>query len=266
LPRAYRPATFRLQGLATLLTAYSLRSRAGFLSHRQRSWDSPFGAFSSRKVFRAFPPERAHLLFRRSVLPPPKRGAGPTGRSSWASTLPRVPGDRRAFDPPAAGCSLGLHPSRVLQRQPCPGFHPVSSHALHEPSDKPPNPPAPQSIDRPPPSPHHAPRRSATDGRENPLRVFAPAQSQSFARPPIRAMCSPLAALAITGRIRRSLDGPPRATGVAGTQPRCRLVFMKYNIFRIWLVFWCCINTIPYPASNNNNNNICYKLLWLLRV
>jgi hypothetical protein len=48
--RVCQPATFRLQGLITLLTAYSLRSRAGFLSHRQRSWDSPFGAFSSRKV------------------------------------------------------------------------------------------------------------------------------------------------------------------------------------------------------------------------
>lgn len=56
LPRAVpAPATFRLQGLATLLAAYSLRARAGFFSHRRRSWDSPFGAFSSRKVTAAFP-------------------------------------------------------------------------------------------------------------------------------------------------------------------------------------------------------------------
>ena len=48
--QARPPATFRLQGLVTLLTAYALRSRAGFLSHRQRSWDLPFGAFSSQKV------------------------------------------------------------------------------------------------------------------------------------------------------------------------------------------------------------------------
>jgi hypothetical protein len=40
------PATFRLQGLATLLTACSLESRAGFVSHRRRSWDSPFGGLS----------------------------------------------------------------------------------------------------------------------------------------------------------------------------------------------------------------------------
>jgi len=48
--RGFPPATFRLQGLVTLLTAYALQSLAGFISHRQRSWDSPFGAFSSRKV------------------------------------------------------------------------------------------------------------------------------------------------------------------------------------------------------------------------
>jgi hypothetical protein len=47
-----RPATFRLQGLATLLTAYSFRARAGFVSPRQRSWDSPFGAFPSREGIR----------------------------------------------------------------------------------------------------------------------------------------------------------------------------------------------------------------------
>jgi hypothetical protein len=44
------PAMFRLQGLITLLTAFALRFRAGFVSRRQRSWDSPFGAFSSREA------------------------------------------------------------------------------------------------------------------------------------------------------------------------------------------------------------------------
>jgi len=56
------PATFRLQGLATLLTAFSLRSLAGFVSHRQRSWDSPFGAFSSRKVSRRFRLKHPHTV------------------------------------------------------------------------------------------------------------------------------------------------------------------------------------------------------------
>jgi hypothetical protein len=52
--RLYLPATFRLQGLVTLLTAYSLRARAGSVSHRRRSWDYP-SELTSRKVSTAFP-------------------------------------------------------------------------------------------------------------------------------------------------------------------------------------------------------------------
>jgi len=65
----YLPATFRLQGLITLLTAYALRSLAGFVSHRQRSWDSPFGASSSGKVIQTFPPGRTHIPFRTACIP-----------------------------------------------------------------------------------------------------------------------------------------------------------------------------------------------------
>jgi len=61
-PRASsRPATSRLQGLATLLTAYSLESRAGSVSHRRRSWDSPFGGFPSRRISPSFRLEGTHL-------------------------------------------------------------------------------------------------------------------------------------------------------------------------------------------------------------
>jgi hypothetical protein len=56
LTRVCRPATFRLQGLVTLLTVSSLPSRAGFISHRQRSWDFPFGGFPSQAASGAFPP------------------------------------------------------------------------------------------------------------------------------------------------------------------------------------------------------------------
>jgi len=59
------------------VTAYSLRTRAGFVSHRQRSWDSPFGAFPSRTVSGALPPRSPHLPFSLSVLPSRKRWAGP---------------------------------------------------------------------------------------------------------------------------------------------------------------------------------------------
>jgi hypothetical protein len=44
------PAKFRLQGLITLLTVFSLRNPAGFLSRRRRSWDSPYEAFSTCQV------------------------------------------------------------------------------------------------------------------------------------------------------------------------------------------------------------------------
>jgi len=42
-------------------------TRAGFVSHRQRSWDLPFGAFSSQKVSRPFPAGSTHIPFRPSV-------------------------------------------------------------------------------------------------------------------------------------------------------------------------------------------------------
>jgi hypothetical protein len=89
------PATFRLQGLATLLTVCALQSRAGLVSYRQRSWDSPFGAFSSRKVTGRFRLGRTHMPFtRRYTLAPEGAGAGSTSRSFWALTLSRVPGDQ----------------------------------------------------------------------------------------------------------------------------------------------------------------------------
>jgi len=124
------PATVRLQGLATLLTAYAPRSLAGFVSHRQRSWDSLFGAFSSARGTQAFPPAWTHLPFLSRLLPPPKRRAGLASRGSWALTLTRVPGDRRGFMASTTGCSLELSPFRVSRREPWRRFRSTSSHAL----------------------------------------------------------------------------------------------------------------------------------------
>jgi hypothetical protein len=59
------------------LTAYSFRARVGSVSPRQRSWDSPFGAFPSRKVSAAFPPGSTHLPFSSPVTPSPKRTTRP---------------------------------------------------------------------------------------------------------------------------------------------------------------------------------------------
>lgn len=125
------PATFRLQGLVTLLTVSSLRARAGFVSRRRRSWDSPFGAFPSRKVSRTFPPGSTHLPFLLPVHQPLTRRAGPTGRGSWALPLSRVP----------RGQLCGWQADRRLLpwASPLPGYSgpdldsgsdPSSSHAL----------------------------------------------------------------------------------------------------------------------------------------
>jgi len=43
--------------LVTLSTVSALRIPVGFVSHRQRSWDSPFGAFPPHKVTGRFRPE-----------------------------------------------------------------------------------------------------------------------------------------------------------------------------------------------------------------
>jgi len=74
--------------------------------------------------------------------------AGPTGRGSWALTLPEVPYGQAGFSTPAAGGSLGLLPSKVYQQAPCTGFHPCSSHALFENRPEGQNPTAPRSIDQ----------------------------------------------------------------------------------------------------------------------
>jgi hypothetical protein len=74
--------------------------------------------------------------------------AGPTGRGSWALTLPEVPCGRAGFSTPTAGGSHGLHPSRVCQRTPCSGFHPSSSHALSEDRLESRKPAAPRSLDQ----------------------------------------------------------------------------------------------------------------------
>jgi hypothetical protein len=80
------PATFRLQGLTTLLAVFALGVRAGFVSHRQRSWDSPFGGFLSRKVSAAFRPERTHLSSARQCFR--RRSAGPARRASISGFRP----------------------------------------------------------------------------------------------------------------------------------------------------------------------------------
>jgi hypothetical protein len=125
------PATFRLQGLATLLTVFSLPGLASLVSCRQRSWDSPFEAFPSRKVPPPFPAALTRLPFLPALRHPPE------GEGRCAE--PRFPGFVPSESPlrphlgvagRCAGCSLGIHPPRVLHQTACQGFRPGSSHTL----------------------------------------------------------------------------------------------------------------------------------------
>jgi hypothetical protein len=114
------PTTFRLQGLATLLTAYSLRSRAGLVSYRQRSWDSPFGAFSSRKGSGLLPPDDP--TYRLTCRCSHRRSEGPAQQASvpgiQPSESPWRPGEwlaRRPLDAPL-GFTLPGFPAARLTR------------------------------------------------------------------------------------------------------------------------------------------------------
>jgi hypothetical protein len=175
LPRARPPATFRLQGLVALLAAYSLRSPAGSLSHRQRSWDSPFGARPSRQVSGALPPGCPHVPFRRSVIPMPRHWAGPTGYGFWGLTLPEVLSDQRRFSSPIGGCSPGSSPFQGSHHRPCPGLLPNSFRTLRACGDRSPPAPAPRSIDRSATCLSSRSCRSTPARTGNPHRVLAPA-------------------------------------------------------------------------------------------
>jgi len=104
------PATFRLQGLATLLTACSLESRAGFVSHRQHSWDSPFGGFTFRQVSTAFSAGKNPLTVVPAVIPPPKRRTGPKGLGFWVHAFRKFLVTAQGFKPTITGSSLGFLP------------------------------------------------------------------------------------------------------------------------------------------------------------
>jgi hypothetical protein len=148
-----QPATFRLQGLATLLTACSLESRASFVSHRRRSWDSPFGGFLSREVSAAFRLRRTHIPLAQRFLR--RRSVRPARRASVSGFTPpglalRSDGalSRRSPAPP-----LGFAPLGPACEDLVPGFPEPPLTCLTGTRDHSRNQPTPQSIYRPSPYP-----------------------------------------------------------------------------------------------------------------
>jgi hypothetical protein len=168
-------APFRPQGLVTLSAACSLRSLASFVSRRQRSWEVPFGVFSSQKVPDMFPFGRTHIPFSPAVSPP-QLSAGPARWVAvpelWPSRESLTAG--RMFSAPTAGYSHGVCPSRVLSQQPCPDFAgtPLACLAISRSLDH--AWPATQSIDRLLPGSIREATIKLASGQNNPLKVSAP--------------------------------------------------------------------------------------------
>jgi hypothetical protein len=144
-----KPATFRLQGLATLLTACSLESRAGFVSHRRRSWDSPFGGFLSRQTSTAFRPGRTHVPLAQRYFR--RRSVRPARRASVSGSTPvRIalrPCGGLARQPPAP--PLGFPPLGLACEDLAPDFSRTPLTCFASPGDCSPGQITPQSIDQP---------------------------------------------------------------------------------------------------------------------
>lgn len=218
---SHRSPRFRLQGLVTLLTVLSRRIRAGFVSYRQRSWDSPFGAFPSRTVLGAFPPERTHV----PILHPvhnAARGdeAGPDDRGFWALARAGVPCGCSVISATTAGCSLGLFPFQGIRaakfaerpRLPLSSLPPFSKAGRGCATESRVSPLGPTQS-----------RTRGTVGSDSLLRVSAPVRSEAFESCSRRAMCSPHVAMSVAAPLRRSEAKPnslltlPRTVG--GAEP-----------------------------------------------
>jgi hypothetical protein len=117
-------------------------------------------------------------------------GAGPTGCSSWASTLSRVPGDRHRISAPATGCSLGLFPSRAYGQKPCPGLSPGAPPTRLPHQSLTALPRRRLGVFQPPLGSFRSPDKPA-GGRGNPYRVLAPDAPRHLSACVVRAMSSP---------------------------------------------------------------------------
>ena len=164
------------------MTVYASRSRAGFVSHRRRSWDSPFGAFSSRKESQPFPDEKD---------PPTVPPVGIPCTEVWGRL------DEPQF--------LGLSFRESLATEVCLAHRPLDaplgfsllgclSKCLGRDFARPPLSRFASRAGRPatcasesrsalaPPKPSQ--RQAADAGSGNPFRVLAPAATSTFKRPP----------------------------------------------------------------------------------
>jgi hypothetical protein len=131
-----------------------------------------------------YAPGSTHVPFLPSFLPPLAQRAGPTGRGFWASALSRVPWRRSAgLARRALGAPLGFASSRYSSEGLARDFAqaPLSRFRRGHKARA----AAPQSFDQP--SPGLDQRGKPRLGRDDPRKVFAPAQSRHSGRPHPRA-------------------------------------------------------------------------------
>lgn len=112
------PASFRLQGLATLLTAYALRSLIGLVSSRQRPWDFTLRSLPLPQGIDGVPAAMDPHIVHPSLAPADESagrcdGPRPLGFDPCESPLPQ----RMPLSLAAARYSPGLSPFQGHHRR-----------------------------------------------------------------------------------------------------------------------------------------------------
>jgi hypothetical protein len=197
----------------TLSAVYSLRARAGLFSCRRRSWDSPFGAFSSRKVSTRFredePTRRFSRRYSRRRSAWAAQRAAASGLSPFRESLATAAGlVRQSPDTPlgfALSGSADWSLARAFTRAPPARFRESTSR---------PKPAAPRSLDQLQLGPSRTGEpvvgRTTLTGfshRTNPA-AFKPSN-------PSGLLGSPCAASRITADCPTLFGRPPRSTAAA---------------------------------------------------
>jgi hypothetical protein len=157
------PTTVRPQGLVTLSTVCPLRSPASFVSRQRRPWDSPFGAFPSRKASERFRSNEPTYRFAKPVMLPPEGKSQPDWPRFLGFHPPESPWQQNTclahplLDAPLGFALPGYADEDLAEISP--GLLSRASTPTKTGSVK----PAPQSINRPPLGLDNQTRRRLTD-------------------------------------------------------------------------------------------------------
>lgn len=121
------PATLRPQGLVTLSPSFSPQGRAGLVSCRRRSWDLPFGAFSSAGGSPDLSNRTAPAYRFSAAICPSKEFERPARGSRGFRVLTPTAESLavgRVFNTSVAGCSPGFSALQGTPARTLPGISP----------------------------------------------------------------------------------------------------------------------------------------------